>query len=211
MHHPSNIPLYSQSFIDSSIPDRDPQVKKGNKNVLQEIPITNRNMEFFKRSQNPLFLKSDEFSKDILRKIAADKVKRNLNNDYKNKLVKPKNDVKNLEEKINQKLELKNTNFLEEYLDKLSLNESKPNFVPYRELENQNLKNTYSNDIIENLKSIELKHEYKNFLENHKIPPHLRAKMVDWMVEVLCSYKCQDQTFFLSISIMDWFFKKSKK
>ena len=27
--------------------------------------------------------------------------------------------------------------------------------------------------------------------------------MVDWMIEVLCSYKCKEQTFFLSVNFMD--------
>lgn len=34
--------------------------------------------------------------------------------------------------------------------------------------------------------------------------------MIDWMIEVLYSYKCQEQTFFLSVGIMDNFFKNSK-
>jgi len=31
--------------------------------------------------------------------------------------------------------------------------------------------------------------------------------MVDWMIEVLTNFKCDDQTFFLAISIIDRFFK----
>ena len=34
-----------------------------------------------------------------------------------------------------------------------------------------------------------------NFLKNHTISKNLRAKMIDWMVEVLCSYKCKNQSF----------------
>jgi len=29
-------------------------------------------------------------------------------------------------------------------------------------------------------------------LKNHSITKMLRAKMIDWMIEVLCSYKCKD-------------------
>ena len=32
--------------------------------------------------------------------------------------------------------------------------------------------------------------------------------MVDWMVEVLCSYKCKDQTFFLAVNFMDRYMEK---
>jgi hypothetical protein len=31
--------------------------------------------------------------------------------------------------------------------------------------------------------------------------------MVDWMIEVLTNFKCDDQTFFLAISLLDRYFK----
>lgn len=31
--------------------------------------------------------------------------------------------------------------------------------------------------------------------------------MVDWMIEVLTNFKCDDQTFFLSVSLLDRYFK----
>jgi hypothetical protein len=27
--------------------------------------------------------------------------------------------------------------------------------------------------------------------------------MIDWMIEVLTNFKCEDQTFFLAVSLMD--------
>ena len=35
----------------------------------------------------------------------------------------------------------------------------------------------------------------------------LRGRMIDWMIEVLTNFKCDDQTFFLSVSLMDRYFK----
>ena len=35
--------------------------------------------------------------------------------------------------------------------------------------------------------------------------------MVDWMVEVLTTFKCSDQTFFLAVNILDRYFKHSDK
>lgn len=35
--------------------------------------------------------------------------------------------------------------------------------------------------------------------------------MVDWMVEVLTTFKCSDQTFFLAVNLMDRYFKMSTK
>ena len=41
----------------------------------------------------------------------------------------------------------------------------------------------------------------------HKITPTLRARMVDWMIEVLTNFKCEDQTFFLAVSLLDRYLK----
>lgn len=41
----------------------------------------------------------------------------------------------------------------------------------------------------------------------HKITPALRARMVDWMIEVLTNFKCDDQTFFLAVSLLDRYLK----
>lgn len=48
----------------------------------------------------------------------------------------------------------------------------------------------------------------KEFLHGHEITGAYRAKMVDWMVEVMTAFKCAEQTFFLAISIMDRYFAK---
>jgi hypothetical protein len=45
----------------------------------------------------------------------------------------------------------------------------------------------------------------------HKITPALRSRMVDWMIEVLTNFKCDDQTFFLAVSIIDRFFKNKQE
>ena len=42
-----------------------------------------------------------------------------------------------------------------------------------------------------------------NFLDYHSITKSLRAKMVDWMIEVLSSYKMSEDSFFRSVSFMD--------
>lgn len=34
--------------------------------------------------------------------------------------------------------------------------------------------------------------------------------MIDWMIEVLTNFKCDDQTFFLAVSLIDRYFKESK-
>ncbi len=51
----------------------------------------------------------------------------------------------------------------------------------------------------------------KDFMEKHKINTEIRTKMVDWMIEVLNVYKCEHETFFLSVFIMDSYIFKSEK
>ncbi len=34
--------------------------------------------------------------------------------------------------------------------------------------------------------------------------------MIDWMIEVLTNFKCEDQTFFLAVQIMDRYFKEKR-
>ena len=82
------------------------------------------------------------------------------------------------------------------------------------DLERQNLNaiKEYGHEIDEYEKVLEDKCPVNNCLEYHEITPELRAKMIDWMVEVMTSFKCNDQTFFMSVSLMDRYLKlKSKK
>lgn len=67
----------------------------------------------------------------------------------------------------------------------------------------------YSHTIISHL--CEQSVPCKNFLQAHDITPHLRSKMVDWMIEVLSSYKMQEDTFFRSVKIMDSFLSRTQK
>jgi len=46
-------------------------------------------------------------------------------------------------------------------------------------------------------------------LKNHLISPLLRAKMVNWMIEVLTTFDLSRNTFFLSVAIMDRYYLKA--
>lgn len=48
----------------------------------------------------------------------------------------------------------------------------------------------------------------KAFLSNHEIKHSLRAKMVDWMIEVLSSYQMTEDSFFKAVYFMDKFLEK---
>ena len=62
-------------------------------------------------------------------------------------------------------------------------------------------------DIHSHLCKLESEVNQQHFLEKHNITEEYRGKMVDWMSEVLHTFKCSDQTFFLAVNIMDRYFK----
>jgi hypothetical protein len=69
---------------------------------------------------------------------------------------------------------------------------------------------TYSAELKSALTLSELSVNTSNCLERHKISEYMRAKMVDWMVEVLSAFSLSTRTLFLSVRLMDSFFKQSQ-
>ena len=63
------------------------------------------------------------------------------------------------------------------------------------ELENINMIETYSKSFLNQNKML----PHCGFLSRHEVTCLFRAKMVDWMVEVMSSYKCTDRTLFKAI------------
>lgn len=47
----------------------------------------------------------------------------------------------------------------------------------------------------------------QDFLSKHSIDATLRARMLDWMVEVTSSYKFSHKTYFDGVSLMDRYFE----
>ena len=47
-----------------------------------------------------------------------------------------------------------------------------------------------------------------SFLTGHDIDKGLRARMLDWMIEVTSSYKFVPKTYFSSVCLMDRFFQE---
>jgi len=99
----------------------------------------------------------------------------------------------------------------------LSLNDSKyiegrdsfRNIHDFKNKVTQLLKKDYSNMIIKNL--IKEEEVIEDCLMNHKITERMRTRMVDWMIEVLTNYKCDEHTFFLAVNLMDRYFKSTQK
>ena len=59
----------------------------------------------------------------------------------------------------------------------------------------------YSDDILQRL--CQASSPRPGILSRHAITASLRSKMVDWMIEVLSSYKMSEETFFRSVYMMD--------
>jgi hypothetical protein len=51
----------------------------------------------------------------------------------------------------------------------------------------------------------------ENPLEHHCINPSLRARMTDWMIEVVTSFGLKHRTYFLAVNLMDIFLKTTQK
>lgn len=50
-----------------------------------------------------------------------------------------------------------------------------------------------------------------SFLTGHDIDKGLRARMLDWMIEVTSSYKFVPKTYFSSVCLMDRFFQEEEQ
>lgn len=73
----------------------------------------------------------------------------------------------------------------------------------YRQIETKYLREEYSSSILATL--FEDESVNADFLAKHKITDRMRSRMIDWMIEVLTNYNCTEETFFISVAIMDKF------
>lgn len=58
--------------------------------------------------------------------------------------------------------------------------------------QNINVNEEYGDAIMDYTKDLECTFLTNNSLMRHKITPALRARMIDWMIEVLTNFKCDD-------------------
>lgn len=122
-----------------------------------------------------------------------------------------KNTGGNTNKKDTAKKESNNTNIASLNLDNLILNsklseKNKINVDEYREMFSKYVRDEYSNSILKSLLEDEKANE--TFLSHHKITERMRTRMVDWMIEVLSNYHCDESTYFESVNLMDRYFKE---
>jgi hypothetical protein len=73
--------------------------------------------------------------------------------------------------------------------------------------QNLNVKDELSVDIDTYLRMYQQQIDISNCLGHHCITNQLRARMTDWMIEVLTNFKCDDQTYFLAVNLQDRYLK----
>ena len=73
--------------------------------------------------------------------------------------------------------------------------------------QNINVRHELAEDVEKYLRLYQQQVDTTNCLENHKITAILRARMTDWMIEVLTNFKCDDQTYFLAVNLQDRYLK----
>lgn len=113
-------------------------------------------------------------------------------------------------EKISK--EIKKENKEENKIINTGLNKRNINlFVNKRESDNLLLKYGEETYFFNKLLEKEVFKIPDTFLQNHKITSIVRTRMVDWMVEICSVFNYMDETFFLSVNILDIFLQKTKK
>ena len=168
---------------------------KKNENVPSTKIITN----VFKSSKfsKPKFQPSHPLN-NVDENCDEVKIKTKLTFDMDDVVMKPSN------------LQIKNdSENLRNFLTNISL--QKTNSFPndeYRSIFTNIVRQDYSSSIISSLLSDE--QQTLNFLSKHKITEKMRTRMVDWMIEVLSNYHCEENSFFEAINIMDRYFASAE-
>lgn len=122
------------------------------------------------------------------------------------------------EEKVKEK-EIKNGNEVEHIVVKKIKKEKQIGLVEYYDFENSKLILSYGPQIYDysrqvegllyNLKDSEVK--FFDILKNHNISPSVRTKLIDWLFEVFYAYKCEENTIYLTVYILDAFLYRCKE
>ena len=187
--------------------------KPNSKKIIQGGGVLRKNLASQKLSNNNE-KKSNNKKKSIPLKTINENDKNEINITKTNDIQEnPKENSKFLLEKENYSIEnnndckiIKSSLNIENLLTNISLSKkNKFNQDDYREMFSKYVRDDYSNAIINTLLADEQQNE--NYLNSHKITERMRTRMVDWMIEVLSNYHCDESTFFESVNLMDRYFK----
>ena len=175
--------------------------KSNSKNKNKNSNNTNR-IENKAKSKSPLqtINENDQNDCNIKRKLFEKEEIKEIENEKKNSSAFSLEIKKEKDEKKEENLSMENL------LINISLKEkNKFTIEEYREMFSKYIRDEYSNAIINSLLIDEEMNE--NYLLNHKITERMRTRMIDWMIEVLSNYHCDESTYFESVNLMDRYFK----
>lgn len=208
--------------------DRVHSFKSGSTNTSINFNSTNYNslnnstkivinsVEPNKKDKNAKSQTKDSESKS--QKSTKNETSRSIKVDLISAFNKPKDSIpvhstKNLIENIN-KTTLINSNVDDDSLNlkNYHINKSLLNDFTqdeYRKMETLFVRENHNSD---NLSSLLKEEKTKpSSLNKHKINERMRMRMVDWMIEVINNYKCDESVFFLAVDLMDSYFELSSK
>ena len=187
------------------------QKNKG-KNILKTIDENDKNNQNIKKAQisldeieeKPIYIEGAKDDSAIKEndneRLSKEIIMSNMGMTNENKVSTFSVDNQEKKKEVNTSLNLEN------FLINLSL--SKKNRIPtdeYREMFSKLVRDDYSNSIINSL--LEDEEVNENYLSYHKITERMRTRMVDWMIEVLSNYHCDESAFFEAVNLMDRDFK----
>ena len=187
------------------------QKNKG-KNILKTIEENDKNNQNIKKAQisldeieeKPIYIEGAKDDSAIKEndneRLSKEIIMSNMGMTNENRVSTFSVDNQEKKKEINTSLNLEN------FLINLSL--SKKNRIPtdeYREMFSKLVRDDYSNSIINSL--LEDEEVNENYLSYHKITERMRTRMVDWMIEVLSNYHCDESAFFEAVNLMDRYFK----
>ena len=202
----------SSKMVSNVLKNSKCEQKNKGKNILKTIDENDKNNQNIKKAQisldeieeKPIYIEGAKDDSAIKEndneRLSKEIIMSNMGMTNENKVSTFSVDNQEKKKEVNTSLNLEN------FLINLSL--SKKNRIPtdeYREMFSKLVRDDYSNSIINSL--LEDEEVNENYLSYHKITERMRTRMVDWMIEVLSNYHCDESAFFEAVNLMDRYFK----
>ena len=204
--------VQSSKMVSNVLKNSKCEQKNKGKNILKTIDENDKNNQNIKKAQisldeieeKPIYIEGAKDDSAIKEndneRLSKEIIMSNMGMTNENKVSTFSVDNQEKKKEVNTSLNLEN------FLINLSL--SKKNRIPtdeYREMFSKLVRDDYSNSIINSL--LEDEEVNENYLSYHKITERMRTRMVDWMIEVLSNYHCDESAFFEAVNLMDRYFK----
>lgn len=207
------VPILNKPTSSRSLIKNTKNLKDLSKNSKSKLPLKSiANEETKKKDKEPDKVINENSSSNFQKEKSEVKIKLfkkeksfNSNLDISNKTKKPKKNLS--KENMTPVADASSSSSLnlDNYLTNISLSKTQIPTDQYRHFFSKLIKDDYSSSILNSLLGDEVCQI--DYLKNHKITERMRCRMVDWMIEVLTNYHCDQSTFFEAVNLMDRYFK----